>query len=536
MLIEIKSDKFRDKKVSFEPGLNVVLGDDNATNSIGKSSMLMVVDFAYGGSSLIDHNSDIISELGHHDYYFTFQFNDDDFRFRRGTEEPDLVYLCDEGYVIIEPIELEKYWSFLKASFAVDINNISFRALVGLYSRVWGKENLEVYKPLHTVHQQSNKECINNLIKTFDKYGSIKSLDDELKELESEKSALSKAFRKEIIPKIGKRGYSENEKRISVIEDEIEDIKSNLATYAVNIAEISNREVIELKVEKDKLLSEELKLQNKLSRIKQNIAENRHIKSKNFESLDYYFPDIDKNKIAQVEEFHSKLAVILRSELRVSERDLESQILRIREEIGSIDSKLRMTLSSLDEPSVIVDRVFDLSSDLTEAKEENRFYDENKEIGEATKSTKSNLSEEKFKIVKLIEQLINNEISKIVNDTFSKNKKSPSFHLNENNYSYDVFEDTGTGTAYSSLIVFDLAIFNLTLLPTITHDSVLFKNIENDTVSNLISIYANNDKQSYIAIDEVDKYGKETAKSLRDNSVVTLNDQHVLYIKDWRTY
>jgi uncharacterized protein YydD (DUF2326 family) len=42
--------------VSFHSGLNVVQGDANAANSIGKSTMLMVVDFAFGGKDLLKHN------------------------------------------------------------------------------------------------------------------------------------------------------------------------------------------------------------------------------------------------------------------------------------------------------------------------------------------------------------------------------------------------------------------------------------------------------------------------------------------------
>ena len=71
MLAENRCDKFRNETISFHKGLNVVLGDENATNSIGKSSLLIVIDFAFGGNSLSERK-DIIDELGHHDYYISF--------------------------------------------------------------------------------------------------------------------------------------------------------------------------------------------------------------------------------------------------------------------------------------------------------------------------------------------------------------------------------------------------------------------------------------------------------------------------------
>ncbi len=66
MLSEIRCDKFRMGSIQFHKGLNVILGDDNATNSIGKSTLLMIIDFALGGDSLLKHNGDIVDELGHH--------------------------------------------------------------------------------------------------------------------------------------------------------------------------------------------------------------------------------------------------------------------------------------------------------------------------------------------------------------------------------------------------------------------------------------------------------------------------------------
>ena len=51
MLTEIFCDKFKQKRITFRNGLNVVLGDDNATNSIGKSTFLLIVDFVFGGDT-----------------------------------------------------------------------------------------------------------------------------------------------------------------------------------------------------------------------------------------------------------------------------------------------------------------------------------------------------------------------------------------------------------------------------------------------------------------------------------------------------
>ena len=53
MLRELECDKFQTGKIIFFEGLNVVLGDPKGANSIGKSSMLMSIDFCMGGDDFI---------------------------------------------------------------------------------------------------------------------------------------------------------------------------------------------------------------------------------------------------------------------------------------------------------------------------------------------------------------------------------------------------------------------------------------------------------------------------------------------------
>lgn len=49
MIKEIFCDKFKKQHVSFKDGLNVVLGDDSGANSIGKSTMLLAIDYLSSG-------------------------------------------------------------------------------------------------------------------------------------------------------------------------------------------------------------------------------------------------------------------------------------------------------------------------------------------------------------------------------------------------------------------------------------------------------------------------------------------------------
>ena len=52
MLLEVSCDKFVEngkvrKPVKFEKGLNAVVGNESGTNSVGKSTFLMILDFVF---------------------------------------------------------------------------------------------------------------------------------------------------------------------------------------------------------------------------------------------------------------------------------------------------------------------------------------------------------------------------------------------------------------------------------------------------------------------------------------------------------
>ncbi len=535
MLTEIRSDKFRTAYVRFGPGLNVILGDSNATNSIGKSTLLMVIDFAFGGDSLLDHNKDLVPELGHHDYFFTFNFEQESYHFRRGTFEPSVVYVCDENYEPSRAIDIEAYTALLKRSYSIELPDLSFRALVGLYLRVWGKDNLSVERPLHVVQAEPAAQCVDTLIKTFGEYGAIRELSNELSAAEAKNKALNAATKHAIVPLIGKRDYFDNKKRIVKLESELADIRSNLAKYATNLSEIVNKEVLQLKLDKDRLLATRLPIEGRLQRIRQNLRDERVVRSESFRELTRFFPEINEQRLNRVEEFHSGVAKLLRAELKASETQLAREIERINDGIRKIDEEMAATLVSVEQPGVLVDRVYDVAVALTDANDSNELFESSTRLREDLRSIRTRLAEEKEKVLTHVEGVVNDGMRRIVSSVFGEDRKSPRLTLREKSYQFQVYDDTGTGTAYASLVVFDLTVFQTTVLPIVAHDTLLFKNIENDSVAALLRVYTKMKKQSFVALDEIEKYGEATAAFLRQRSVIQLDDSNVLYIKDWRT-
>ena len=129
---------------------------------------------------------------------------------------------------------------------------------------------------------------------------------------------------------------------------------------------------------------------------------------------------------------------------------------------------------------------------------------------------------------------INDTLRGLSEKIYGSDRKSPYLLFTNTNYEYQIFEDTGTGKAYSNLLLFDWAVFKLTLVPFLIHDSLLFKNIENEAVARMIKMYSELGRQTFIAIDEVQKYGEEIEEIVKNHTVLSLSNSNVLYVKDWR--
>ncbi len=535
MLVCISSELFNEKVLNFHEGLNVVLGDDKASNSIGKSTLLMVIDFVFGGKAFISFNKDVVNQLGHHFYNFSFSFNGTPYFFRRGTEHPKMVFICNSNYQATKEIDLDEYLSFLKTKYLDSDQTLTFRGAAGLFSRVWGKENLEVRKPLHNMQGSSPIEGIELLLRLFKKDKSYRDNQKLFHTKDKEFAAIKIALSNKVVPRITQTQFEENQEMIVSTNAELETIKNELAKFAISISELTNKEVLELSQRKDAVLKLKLSAESDLRRINSSLSETKRKISKSFSNLKSFFPDINETRIAEIETFHSGIRRILKKEIEERKSKLESDLKSLNIEIAQIDKQLESVLSKVKNPTFIVDRVTNLGKRLNQAIQENDIFQRKTSLKSTTKELAQKIDETKSKELVAIQDEINEKIAGIVVETYGQNRKAPTLSITMKNYEYKIVDDTGTGKAYSNLIIFDLALFELTNLPQLTHDSLLFKNIENSAVTELIKRYNKTAKQSFIAIDEINKYGKEAIKALQEQSIIRLTENSMLYIKDWRS-
>lgn len=138
------------------------------------------------------------------------------------------------------------------------------------------------------------------------------------------------------------------------------------------------------------------------------------------------------------------------------------------------------------------------------------------------------------KVLADLQQQINNEMVRLNSLILGSGKKPPMIILKQNKYNVFCEDDEGTGTGFRKLITFDLSVLNQTALPLLIHDSLLFKNIEDDAVTGIFRQYATeNQKQIIISLDKVPHYSEEVQGIVEANKVLELSKDNTFYGIRW---
>lgn len=139
-------------------------------------------------------------------------------------------------------------------------------------------------------------------------------------------------------------------------------------------------------------------------------------------------------------------------------------------------------------------------------------------------------------ILKKIENTINEEMEKTSDFVTNSEYNAPKLTINDyNSYDFETPKDDGTGTNYRGLLIYDISILNLTVVPALTHDSLLFDNMLRPDLSKIIEIYnQEKEKQIFISLDKTSTCSKEAQKIIDDKAVIKLDDdEFCLFGEKW---
>lgn len=95
-----------------------------------------------------------------------------------------------------------------------------------------------------------------------------------------------------------------------------------------------------------------------------------------------------------------------------------------------------------------------------------------------------------------IETQINIKMEALNDFIYEGKNKAPILKLKDSSCRFTTPDDTGTGTSYKSMLVYDLAILELSALPLLIHDSFLLKQIQDTAVEKILELYEQAGKQN----------------------------------------
>jgi len=523
MLYEIICDKFKQEKIVFHAGLNTVLGDDVGSNSIGKSTFLMIIDFVFGGKDYMMLSTDIQRNVGRHSIKFCFVFQNEKYYFSRDTNDLEIVNKCDEQYKTTATIPLDEFCLFLKNNYNILLEDISFRNIVGRFSRVYGKENLDEKHPLHIIHNEKSGEPINALLKLFDLYKYMAELDFLLKEKDAELNVYKKAQKYNFISSIGIRKYKANEKEVITLNQEKEQIAKELDNNLMDLDSVKADELLRLKIELSTAKRHRSRLYSQLQTIDLSLEQTTALKSEQFEELLAFFPDVSIHKISEIEGFHKEIRQALKSELKQKKEELNKLIVMAQGQIDDLEKNIKEITQCSNLSKVVLIKYSNIQKRIEYLEKENESFNKLQSLKQTKVDTKDRRDKMKLEQLLKLQTQINTKMMEINDYIYSGKKKSPVVMFNGNQYTFFTMDDTGTGTSYKSMVVYDLSILELTELPILIHDSVVLKQISDIAIEKILEKYINAGKQIFISFDKISSYSTKSQNILKNSKVLELS-------------
>lgn len=541
MLTEMTSPVFKEKgkerpPIRFKEGLNVVLGKEDGENSIGKSSAMLAIDFVFGGNSYL--SSDGVKHIGDHTIFFTFEFDGKPYLFARNTISPDDIHVRSEGYQLTGVVWTKReFANWLKEQYHIDFTGLSFRETMSSFFRIYGKDNTDECGPLKGLPGESMQKSIDILVKLFDRYKDVEVFNGRLEEQKKKLSAYREARKYRFVPDLvgGKIQYDENVAQIRSLQVELDNLTAEQVEDQKEVDIEKSRIKSQLQANKLRLETEMQSKQHRLNLLSMSLEYGLYPTEADLSALQEFFPGVNIRKLYEVEKYHQKLAVILDEQFAAERQSVEEEIAGLQEQIKALQTQISQLGFVGNLSKEFLDKHSKIKGRIDAMKAQNEAYLTLTDLQDAKKKADEILKRAIEDILADIESAINGKMKEFNDTLFAESRKAPNLHLNEyNSYRFETPDDTGTGSNYKGMVIYDLAVLYLTALLAIAHDSLILKNIGDGAVDGIMKIYAQSRKQVFIAFDKQAAYMPDTQRILADNTVLKLSDGKCeLYGESW---
>lgn len=400
----------------------------------------------------------------------------------------------------------------MQDKYALNIFGCTFRTVIGLFARIYDRGNYIETSPLLEHPNEGCENCIKRLAKIFGVYEEVEALDKNVKSLAERNKVFMKALAIDLIKGAkNKTEFNKIDEQIKSLRQDIDVLTIELTTREVPLDALQLKKVLDIKEELVKFQTLKNKVDSKIRRIRHNLNSTKTDNCIDLSKLKKFFPEVNLLEVAKINNFHSTLCTALAEEMGNQIKSL----VKYREQLESEEQKLLQSVKDVvseTNPNIIgVQQLAQMQKNMLELIKENSAY-EKKTSYTKEKTDAEKLYNETFqKTLTSVQQVINTTISEYNDIVYNNIKKAPQLTLQPKKYIYNCPDDEGTGSRYSGLVLFDLAVLKCTKLPMLFHDSLILKNIEDKAIEKIMQLYDSfSNKQIFIAFDKKTAYTEKT--------------------------
>ncbi len=542
MLIEIRCDKFTDggevrPPIKFEKGLNTILGASRASNSIGKSTFLMIIDFVFGGKDYVTLNNDVERNIGIHEIKFAFQFGENTYYFSRSTGDHTKVMECNEKYDPVKEITLDTYCNFLSLQYGMQNLGASFRELVSGFFRIYGRYNYDEKHPLRA-HQNDTMEAgIRRMLQLYGKYAPVGDLAALVEEAESKETTYKNAYKFQYIRGVTRKDdYDKNEARIAELQAKKEDLARGSTQDLLDMDSVQAARLADLKRQLANLRRQKTRMRSQLTAMKADMEIDESSFKRDYSELLEFFPGADIKHIEEIDAFHRKLKSVLKSEYKDSQRKIEDAIELLDVQIAVLERDVSEVNATPHLTQALLDSYSDIDREMKNLRDANEYYVKKDELQTTREELQARLDSLIEELTAELQTDINIRLRELNTIVCNGRKTAPSIAIsNAKKYSFTTPNDIGTGSQTRGMFLFDLVTAEKTLLPAVVQDSMSVKQVEDPVMLKILELYRQSDKQFFVAVDKGESYTDENRipDVIKETTRLRLSPGHELFGRAW---
>lgn len=540
MLVEIQCDKFKTggkdgevrPPIHFHAGLNAIVGDDDRSNSIGKSTLLMIIDFVFGGEDYIKKCSDVHSAIKEHVINFTFRFGETEYSFARSTTDYMYVIPCDRTYKALQDqqkLHIDEFKQFLSDMYGIDAEGLTWRGLMSKFIRVFRRDTMDAERPLQQSKDEPVRTSVINYLKQFKRYTPVKAKIDQAQSAEDEKKAFKLSVDRGYIRMAQTdKEYRENEARIAKLEHDETELAKSSDQGLLDLDSIQAQQISELNAQLLSYTRHRARVQTQLNAVRREMTEGKKSFKRSYDDLARFFPNTDFRSIEQIEEFHRGLSKVLADEFHESEQELSATFVMLNNEIMRIKQQIAEIKSIPNVTQAVLRQYAQITTELNNVRQANSNYSSYVQL----RKTADEYAEDRDAMityqVSFIQNTINDKMREITARILKSPEKLPPRLTIEKlgKYTLETKEDGGSGALLRALITFDLANMEVSNIPFIVHDADLMDPIEKPTLTEIVREYstiANSGRQAFVSFRSYEFYAQEAHPIIRAHQVIQLS-------------